>query len=100
VAQASSTPAVARVVETPGACIWSPSESGTLKDAGTVTNPSDRSGQWTLRVVWTDQDGVEIDENTDIYPLAPGQSQSWTITSPSVDQPAQLHCSVTASTSG
>lgn len=86
-------PAAYSVAEAPGACRWD-GASGELQDEGTVTNTGGEAGVVEVSVTWFDGAGAELDSDSDLVSLDPGQRDRWSV-SALADPPAGLRCAVT-----
>jgi hypothetical protein len=87
--QAPLLPAGISATLTPGSCAWDAANGGELQASGTVTaGPEADDGVWFVTVYWLQNDR-ELDEQFKEYPVEPGQTVPWRLTTTAPLPPAE-----------
>jgi hypothetical protein len=78
-------------------CTWSAANGGELRANGTITNTAGSTDVWLVTVVWLTHNQTqdeEIDEQSDVYDAAIGQSTPWSLSISAPSPPANLSCAL------
>jgi hypothetical protein len=81
-------PLPAGISATVGGCAWDAANGGELQASGTISASPDTDDAWFVTVIWLQNDR-ELDDQFELYEVAPGETKPWRLTTSAPLPPAE-----------